>query len=253
MAWDTGNAWRPDWHGRWRSHKPGQALVEQNVARPLLRVRNTGTTERLHLFITVIAYQLVQVIRRRLAERGEGPIRNAGWTTLRRILGGRQRVTATFKRTGGYWCATFPSSGYTYTRMCRSTPSFIEKLAGEIVANTWASRAPGDEALTCVWLRPATPLKSHSPDCHLLRFDHHREGPDGRPTIAVCGRYGDHREACAAMLIGGCSQLAWNNLVTPLIFSGRIATTFIPDTGSVRHTHGFPARQRSESAARTPD
>ena len=21
-----------DWHGRWRSHKPGQALVEQNVA-----------------------------------------------------------------------------------------------------------------------------------------------------------------------------------------------------------------------------
>ena len=47
MAWDTGNAWRPDWHGRWRSHKPGQALVEQNVARPLLRVRNTGTTERL--------------------------------------------------------------------------------------------------------------------------------------------------------------------------------------------------------------
>ena len=47
MAWDAENAWRPDWHGRWRSHKPGQALVEQNVARPLLRVRNTGTTERL--------------------------------------------------------------------------------------------------------------------------------------------------------------------------------------------------------------
>ena len=49
MAWDTENAWRPDWHGRWRSHKPGQALVEQNVARSLLRVRNTGTTERLRL------------------------------------------------------------------------------------------------------------------------------------------------------------------------------------------------------------
>ena len=49
MAWDTENAWRPDWHGRWRSHKPGQALVEQNVARPLLRVRNSGTTERLHI------------------------------------------------------------------------------------------------------------------------------------------------------------------------------------------------------------
>ena len=51
-----------------------------------------------HLFITVIAYQLVQVIRRRLAERGDEPIRSASWTTLRRILGGRQRVTATFKR-----------------------------------------------------------------------------------------------------------------------------------------------------------
>ena len=49
MAWDTENAWRSDWRGRWRSHKPGQALVEQNVARPLLRVRNTGTTERLRL------------------------------------------------------------------------------------------------------------------------------------------------------------------------------------------------------------
>ena len=54
-----------------------------------------------HLFITVIAYQLVQVIRRRLAERGDGPIRSASWTTLRRILGGRQRVTATFKRADG--------------------------------------------------------------------------------------------------------------------------------------------------------
>ena len=54
-----------------------------------------------HLFITVIAYQLVQVIRRRLAERGDGPIRCASWTTLRRILGGRQRVTATFKRADG--------------------------------------------------------------------------------------------------------------------------------------------------------
>ena len=54
-----------------------------------------------HLFITVIAYQLVQVIRRRLAERGDGPIRRASWTTLKRILGGRQRVTATFKRADG--------------------------------------------------------------------------------------------------------------------------------------------------------
>ena len=54
-----------------------------------------------HLFITVIAYQLVQVIRTRLAGRGDGAIRTAGWTTLRRILGGRQRVTATFRRADG--------------------------------------------------------------------------------------------------------------------------------------------------------
>ena len=47
-----------------------------------------------HLFITVIAYQLVQTIRRRLAEHGE----NASWTTLRRILQGQHRVTASFRR-----------------------------------------------------------------------------------------------------------------------------------------------------------
>ena len=47
-----------------------------------------------HLFITVIAYQLVQVIRTRLRQSGE----NASWTTLRRTLEGQQRVTATFCR-----------------------------------------------------------------------------------------------------------------------------------------------------------
>ena len=47
-----------------------------------------------HLFITVIAYQLVQVIRRRLREAGE----RASWNTLRRLLEGQQRVTATFRR-----------------------------------------------------------------------------------------------------------------------------------------------------------
>ena len=47
-----------------------------------------------HLFITVIAYQLVQVLRRRLREAGE----RASWNTLRRLLEGQQRVTATFRR-----------------------------------------------------------------------------------------------------------------------------------------------------------
>ena len=50
-----------------------------------------------HLFVTVIAYQLVQVIRRRLAARGE----HASWSTLRQILGGQHRVTATFRCADG--------------------------------------------------------------------------------------------------------------------------------------------------------
>ena len=49
------------------------------------------------LFITVIAYQLVQTIRRRLRETGE----HASWDTLRAILHGQHRVTATFRRKDG--------------------------------------------------------------------------------------------------------------------------------------------------------
>ena len=50
-----------------------------------------------HLFITVIAYQLVQTVRRRLGEQGQ----NESWASLRRILEGQQRVTATFRRKDG--------------------------------------------------------------------------------------------------------------------------------------------------------
>ena len=50
-----------------------------------------------HLFLTVLAYQLVQVIRRRLRESGE----TASWTTLRKRLEGQQRVTAVFRREDG--------------------------------------------------------------------------------------------------------------------------------------------------------
>ena len=50
-----------------------------------------------HLFITVLAYQLVQVIRRRLGEQRE----HSSWDTLRSILGGQQRVTCTFRRADG--------------------------------------------------------------------------------------------------------------------------------------------------------
>ena len=50
-----------------------------------------------HLFITVLAYQLVQIIRKRLAEKGI----HARWQTLRNLLSGQQRVTATFRRADG--------------------------------------------------------------------------------------------------------------------------------------------------------
>ena len=50
-----------------------------------------------HLFITVLAYQLVQVIRRRLRERGE----HGSWATLRSILAAQQRVTCTFRCADG--------------------------------------------------------------------------------------------------------------------------------------------------------
>ena len=50
-----------------------------------------------HLFITVLAYQLVQVIRRRLGAQGD----HSSWPTLRSILAGQQRVTATFRCADG--------------------------------------------------------------------------------------------------------------------------------------------------------
>jgi len=50
-----------------------------------------------HLFITVLAYQFVQIIRRHLKERGICD----RWSTLREILGSQCRVTATFRRADG--------------------------------------------------------------------------------------------------------------------------------------------------------
>ena len=51
-----------------------------------------------HLFITVLAYQLVQVIRRRLGEQGQ----RASWHTVRSVLAGQQRITARFRRADGH-------------------------------------------------------------------------------------------------------------------------------------------------------
>lgn len=50
-----------------------------------------------HLFISVLAYQFVQLIRRRLHAHGISD----RWSTLRAILAGQCRVTATFRRADG--------------------------------------------------------------------------------------------------------------------------------------------------------
>ena len=72
-----------------------RSLTSELGLRPIHRrkpVRAEG-----HPFITVLAYQLVQVIRTRLRAAGE----NASWTTLRRIVQGQQRITAAFARADG--------------------------------------------------------------------------------------------------------------------------------------------------------
>lgn len=50
-----------------------------------------------HLFITVLAYQAVQVIRRKLKAHGI----NESWASLRKTLGQQIRITATFKQRDG--------------------------------------------------------------------------------------------------------------------------------------------------------
>ncbi len=50
-----------------------------------------------HLCLTVIAYQLVQVLRTRLREHRA----HASWTSLRHLLDGQQRGTTTFRRPAG--------------------------------------------------------------------------------------------------------------------------------------------------------
>jgi len=51
-----------------------------------------------HLFITVLAYQLVQAIRRKLEAAGE----TMSWTRLREILSVQRRITATFQQCDGH-------------------------------------------------------------------------------------------------------------------------------------------------------
>ena len=93
-GWDDAALWRTyttltDLEAVFRSLKSELGLRPIHHRKP---VRAEG-----HLFITVLAYQAVQVIRRRLAAAGE----RASWTTLRDVLAGQQRVTATFRRADG--------------------------------------------------------------------------------------------------------------------------------------------------------
>ena len=89
--WDAETLWRTyitltDLEAVFRSLKSELGL------RPIYHHKALRTEG--HLFITVIAYQLVQVIRRRLRQHGQ----SESWTLLRRILNGQQRITATFRR-----------------------------------------------------------------------------------------------------------------------------------------------------------
>ena len=89
--WDEETLWRTyitltDLEAVFRSLKSELGL------RPIYHHKTLRTEG--HLFITVLAYQLVQVIRRRLRQHGQ----SESWSLLRRILNGQQRITATFRR-----------------------------------------------------------------------------------------------------------------------------------------------------------
>ncbi len=72
-----------------RSLKPGLGL------RPIYHHREDRAEG--HLFITVLAYQAVQVLRRRLKGHGF----QESWSTLRPIFAGQCRITAAFRQKDG--------------------------------------------------------------------------------------------------------------------------------------------------------
>ena len=94
LDWDEEKLWRTyimltDLEAVFRSLKSELGL------RPVYH----HTEERVdgHLFITVLAYQFVQIIRKRLAEHGI----HARWQTLRAMFNVQQRITTTFRRADG--------------------------------------------------------------------------------------------------------------------------------------------------------
>jgi hypothetical protein len=94
LSWDAPTLWRTymtltDLEAVFRSLKSELGL------RPVFHHKANRTDG--HLFITVLAYQLVQVIRRKLAAQDQ----HLSWTSLRSILAVQQRVTATFRQRDG--------------------------------------------------------------------------------------------------------------------------------------------------------
>ena len=93
-TWDAAKLWHTytmltDLEAVFRSLKSELGL------RPVFH-HNEKRTEG-HLFITVMAYQLVQAIRRKLEAAGE----TISWLRLREILSVQQRVTTTFRQRDG--------------------------------------------------------------------------------------------------------------------------------------------------------
>lgn len=93
-TWDEATLWHTytmltDLESVFRSLKSELGL------RPIFHHKEERTEG--HLFITVLAYQFVQVIRRKLKSHGNKLV----WASLRNILSVQQRVTATFKQKDG--------------------------------------------------------------------------------------------------------------------------------------------------------
>jgi hypothetical protein len=93
-SWDEQTLWRTyttltDLEAVFRSLKSELGL------RPIYHAKESRTDG--HLFISVLAYQSVQLIRRRLKEQGI----HDSWTRLRRILSVQTRITARFRQIDG--------------------------------------------------------------------------------------------------------------------------------------------------------
>jgi transposase len=94
LSWDEATLWRTytmltDLEAVFRSLKSELGL------RPIYHHKEERAEG--HLFITVLAYQAVQVLRQQLKAHGI----HESWSTLRQTLSVQQRVTATFKQRDG--------------------------------------------------------------------------------------------------------------------------------------------------------